>query len=277
MAIILTARHSEIGVVAGGNMNLYIDLGNTNFFMGVYKENALQATFRTATDLNKSVDEYAAIIAGFFRDRNIDTKSIKSIWIASVVPSLNRLVTHSLENIFTCPINFVASGVKTGFSIRVDSPNEVGADLICVAVGASSKHGYPLLIVDLGTASKITVVDNKCAFVGGVFMTGLRVSMQALAASTANLPEISLDKPKNIIGKNTLDSMNSGAINGHIEMIKGLCNKIEEELGYPCKRILTGGYAKLLKGLEQDGFIFDSNLVLEGMRIIASKNAGDVK
>lgn len=253
-------------------MNLYVDLGNTSLVIGIFADEKVLSTFRTATNLNKTSDEYASIFINYLKDNNFNKAEIKNVMISSVVPPLNNTIRAAIKNTLNLEPSFIAAGIKTGLLIKMDNPNEVGADLIATAVGAIAKYNYPLLIVDLGTASKLTVINDKGAFIGGVIMPGIHLSMRTLAENTANLPKIALERPKFIIGKNTPDAMNSGAIYGTMEMVKGLCVEIEKELGYACRRILTGGYSKLVSPLIENAFTLDPLLTLEGIHAIFMKN-----
>lgn len=251
-------------------MNIVVDVGNTNIYMGVFQEEELLATFRTATDVMKSRDEYEIVFLSFLAKNHIERETISDIMIASVVPMMNGILKGVIRNVFGFEPLFLAQGVKTGLAIRIDNPSETGSDLIADCVGAIAKYGNGLLIVDLGTASKILVVDNRGDFVGGVIMAGMQISMEALAKNTANLNEIDLSGTRKVIGKNTIECINSGLINGNKHMINGLCEDIEKELGYHCKRILTGGYANLLK--DMNNYIYDDTLILDGLNIILNKN-----
>lgn len=255
-------------------MKIYLDLGNTNLYIGVMKDEKVVKTFRTATDLKKSPDEYAAIFSNFLKLENIEKSEIQGVVVSSVVPPLNSIIKSAIYDTFGFKPIIVGSGVKTGLPIVVDNPNEVGADLICDSVGAIAKYGYPSLIADLGTASKIIVVDDKGNFAGVIIMPGLKITMLALAGNTANLPEVSFEAPKKYIGKNTPDAINSGLIYGHVAMIEGLIKNVERELGYKCKHIITGGYGKYLENLLSSDFIFDKHLIFKGLDVIYNKNGG---
>ncbi len=249
-----------------------VDMGNTEITLGVYQDEKLLSTFRTSTDKKKSSDEYELILGSFMTDKKYHKENFQGGILASVVPSLTFPLKEALENVFGVAPLVVGKGLKNGLSIRIDNPNELGADLVADAVGAIHHYGYPILIADLGTATKLCVVDKAGAFVGCVFAPGLKLSVAALIGGTAQLPEITLEKPKKIIGKNTPDSMNSGAIYGTAAMIQGLSNDIEKELGYPVKRVLTGGYGRLFKDSLKEQFAYNRYLALEGLLKIYQKN-----
>jgi type III pantothenate kinase len=170
----------------------------------------------------------------------------------------------------------VGKSLKSGLSIRIDNPNELGTDLVADSVGGKSKYGYPLLITDMGTATKILVIDKDGNFVGCVIAPGIKVAMMALTKKSAQLMDIDLVAPEKIIGKNSPDSLNSGSIYGNIAMIEGMNKMIEKELGYPCKKIITGGYSAILKEHLDKEFIFDPTLIFEGLYQIYLKNGGKI-
>lgn len=251
-------------------MNIVLDVGNTNIYVGVFQKDTLLCTFRTATDLTKSSDEYAMVFRNFLEAKRLSKDDMEGILLSSVVPPVNRALKAAIREVFGKPPLVLEMGVKTGLPIKIENPAETGSDLIADCVGGIAKYGNSLLIVDLGTANKIIVVDKKGAFVGGVITAGMKISMQALAGKAINLNETTLECPPKVIGRNTDDCINSGLIYGTKAMIKELCHQMEEELGYPCKRILTGGYAALMKDLPN--FISDPTLILEGLNIILNKN-----
>lgn len=253
-------------------MILCIDMGNTDITLGFFEQSELAYTFRTATDLKKSRDEYAAIFNQLVALKPIDIQKLEGAILSSVVPSLTRTIVDAVFLSFSLETKLVGSRLKTGLPIRIDNPAELGADLVADSVGALNAHGFPALIVDLGTATKIFVVDKNAAFIGAVIFPGIKVSVKALVGSTSQLFDVSMERPEKILGKNTADSMNSGAIYGTAEMIRGLSYQIEHELGYPLKRILTGGYAHLVKDLLTNDYIYDPNLVLEGLYVLYKKN-----
>lgn len=252
-------------------MLLTVDVGNTLIAFGAFKEKRLVATFKTVSDLQKSLDEYTAMIESFIRFRQLNIQSFHAVIISSVVPTLTEVIKAALFSTFKLLPLVVNPGLKTGLPILIDHPNELGSDLVADAVGAIAKHQSPLIIVDLGTAIKILAIDEKGAFVGAAFYPGLAVAVNALIGKAAQLSHISLSRPKKVIGKNTKDSMNSGAINGTVGMIEGLVKQFENELGYSTKHILTGGDAIYVKDL-LPSFIYEEFLVLEGLRAIFERN-----
>ncbi|MCH5172505.1 MAG: type III pantothenate kinase [Erysipelotrichales bacterium] len=248
-------------------MFLTLDLGNTNLFIGVCDDEKVIKTFRTSTDLNKSGDEYALVLDSLLKDYK---ENIEGVIISSVVPSLNHVLKQAVRHLYGVEPILVEAGIKTGLPIRIDNPNELGADLVCDGVGAIAKYGPKTIIVDLGTATKILVIDDKGAFVGGIIAAGLKISMEALAGKAAKLSEISLEYPKSVICKNTTDCMNAGIVTGTKFMIQSLVSEMEKELGYNTNKIATGGFSHIINDLE--GFEYDFNLILDGLRVIYLKN-----
>lgn len=252
-------------------MILCVDMGNTDITVGIYADDRLITTFRTATDRKKSSDEYERLLSDFVINKKLLQERFIGAIMCSVVPSLTLTVKKAIAAAFEVEPLIVGKGVKNGLAIRTDNPCEVGADLVADSVGGIVTYGYPLLIADLGTATKLMVIDKSGSLIGVVITPGLKLSVLALVGATAQLPDISLDRPKKIIGKNTSDSMNSGAIYGTAEMIKGLAHEMEKELGYPCKHVVTGGFSSFVKDLLED-FTFNQNLILDGLLAIYHKN-----
>lgn len=245
-------------------MILLLDLGNTNLYVGVYQNKTLIHEYRTDSDLNRSADMYASLLNNFLLHKNIDPEQIEGAILSSVIPSLTDVICYAVKLITNKECILVNKGTKTGLPIRIDNPSELGADLVCDAVGAINKYGYPCIVCDLGTASKLLVIDKNGNYIGGTISPGIKIAGKALTQSAAQLMDISYKAPKNIIGKNSPDSLNSGAIYGHIAMIKGLTEMIEKELGYETKHILTGGNSILVKDYI-DNYLYDPTLILDGL------------
>lgn len=252
-------------------MLLTIDIGNTLINLAVYQKEELLYTFETKSDVDKSLDEYIAIFSSFYEFRKLHDEKISEAIISSVVPLLTNVILKAIKIVCGVSALVLGPGVKTGLPILIDHPLELGSDLVAVSVGAIAKYGKPLIIIDLGTAIKVIAINKDGAFVGAAFYPGLYVGVSALIKSAAQLLSVSLVPPKKVIGKNTLDATNSGALYGTSEMIKGLALRFEEELGYQTKHILTGGDAKYIKDLLPD-FIYDSKVVHLGLKEIYQKN-----
>lgn len=257
-------------------MLLVLDMGNTDIKIGVFQNKQLIERFHIATDLKKSSDEYYATISSIFVAAKLDIALIEGAILASVVPPLTGVIVKTIESLFNVTPLIVGPGTKTGLKINIDHPNELGSDLVIDAVSVKERYGYPAIIIDLGTANKIMALDKNGDFVGVSFTVGIRTGVESLSSSTAQLPQVSLKKPSKILGKNTADSINSGAIYGTKALLRGLMIMIEEELGYETKHILTGGYAKLLfDNLKVPlDIIYDQDLSLHGLRLIYNRNHG---
>lgn len=254
-------------------MNVCIDVGNTTINVGIFQKGEIIERLSFTTDVVKTRDEYATIIQSQIIAKKIDISHIDKIIFSSVVPTLNIPLKGALVSVFHHQeIMLIEPGIKTGLMFKVDNPLEVGNDLIADLVGAKALYGYPTVIVDMGTATKILLLDETGSFSSALFMPGISISAESLTNKAALLPSVSLDTPKNILAKNTIEAMNAGIVYGHAEMISGLVKRMEKKLGYPVKRILTGGGSIYVKEILKDDFIYNLNLNLLGLNLIIEKN-----
>ena len=253
-------------------MNVCIDVGNTTISIGFYKDGKLYQKMVHNTIINRTEDEYVVLLDNTLSSLKIGADEIDIIVFSSVVPSVNQPLKSALKRVINVPVLTIGPGIKIGVALNVDNPNEIGADLIADLVGAKEKYGYPTLIIDLGTASKILLLDKNGAFVSCVITPGLSLSAASLSSKAALLPEVSLEAPKTILAKNTVEAMNAGIVLGHAEMVRGLVKRYEQEIGYTCKHILTGGSAVYLKDVLEESYIYDLNLNLDGLYAILRKN-----
>ena len=253
-------------------MNICIDVGNSTIGIGVFENNLLIERMVVNTDPKFTEDEFYQLFKKPFALLNKEDQKIDYIIFSSVVPQINLPLLNALKKLSDVKPLLIGPGTKTGLAIKVDNPLEIGNDLIADLVSAKEKYGYPCLIADLGTASKILLLDKTGTFVSCLIMPGLTLSAQSLSSKAALLPEVSLIAPDSIMAKNTLGAMNAGIVYGHADMILGLVNRYEKELGYPCKHVLTGGGAVYVKDILKDNFIYDQNLNLDGLNIIINKN-----
>lgn len=256
-------------------MILVCDLGNTNIVFGLYENDKYIDSFRLVSSKLMGLDEYIAKINSVIKDKNIDVSKIEGCILSSVMPSLTKIIFDSIKLCFKVDVLIFEKGVKSGIALQVDNPNEVGSDLIAACVGALYKYGKPFILVDLGTAIKINVVDKNGAFIGCTIAPGLKISNEALIKRAPQLPLISFEAPKKVIGKNTKDSMNSAAIYGNASMIDGMIKKIERELGQVTNRIATGGMYDLVIPYCETPFIVDNDVLLYGLYKIYVKNRGE--
>lgn len=254
-------------------MVLVVDIGNTNIVLGAYVDDVLTFTARIATNKDKTADEYSVILNGIFSLNNISTEKIEGVIISSVVPPLTGVFETSLKHFTTVPFMIVGPGIKTGFIIKIDNPAQLGTDMVCNVAGALAefKKG-PLIVIDMGTATTITVVDENGNILGGSISPGLRLSLNALSGGTAQLPFINLDQIKKVIGTNTIDCMQSGVICGCASMIDGMVDRISRELNANPKIIITGGMSSKVIPHCMHDLYHRPNLLVEGLYNLYLKN-----
>ncbi len=253
-------------------MLLAIDIGNTNLVIGCFKGDEIFFKARIATDRTRTSDQYGVEIKNMMEAYGVRVSDIDDCIISSVVPPVfNSVRTGVIKVIGKQPL-VVGPGLKTGLNIHVDIPNQVGSDRIVIAVAALAEYKAPLILMDLGTATTIEVVEPENVYMGGVIFPGVKVSLEALTSRAAQLPAISLDKPKQVIGKNTVDCMRSGMMYGTASMIDGLVDRIEEELGHKSTLIATGGMAQFIAPLCHHEIILEKDLLLKGLNLIYKKN-----
>jgi len=256
-------------------MLLAIDVGNTNIVFGVYKDNELINDWRISTDRNKTSDEYGILFEHIFKYHGLCPKDVDDVIISSVVPTImHTLVVMSIKYFGKEPL-VVGPGIKTGINIKYDDPRELGADRIVNAVAAYNKYGGPLIIVDFGTATTFCVISKHGDYLGGVITPGIKISSEALFSKTAKLPKVELIKPKNVIGKNTVNSIQSGLIYGYVGLVDYIIEKIMEEIkdeGKVKNVIATGGFTSLIGSESKYINKVDRFLTLEGLRILYEKN-----
>lgn len=259
-------------------MLLAFDVGNTNIVLGVFKDEKLIQNWRMETDNKKSADEYGMIVNQLFAYVGLDPKEVKDVIISTVVPSVLYTLQHMSRKYFGCKPIVIEPGVKTGLLIKYDNPKQVGADRIVNAVGAYAKYGGPLIIIDMGTATTFCAVTDKAEYLGGTIAAGLKITSEALVEKTAKLPKVELEEPGHVICKNTIQSMQSGLVYGHMGMVDYVVRKMKQELAEICgedkpiKVIATGGMASMIKSGVDCIDKVDGMLTLEGLKIIYEKN-----
>lgn len=253
-------------------MLLAIDIGNTNLVMGCFRDDKILFKARIATDPTRTSDQYGVEIKNMLEAYGVKRSDIEDCIISSVVPPVFNSVKTGVIKIIGKQPMVVGPGLKTGLNIHVDVPSQVGSDRIVIAVAALAEYKAPLLLMDLGTATTIEAVEPDNVYMGGVIIPGVRVSLDALTSRAAQLPGISLDQPKQVIGKNTVDCMRSGMMYGTAAMIDGLVERMEEELGHRCTLIATGGLAQFITPLCKREIILEKDLLLKGLNIIYKKN-----
>ncbi len=253
-------------------MLLAIDIGNTNIVIGCIRDDEIVFKARIATDRIKTSDQYGVEIKNMLEAFGVKLEEIEDCIISSVVPPVFNSVRTGVIKVIRKQPMVVGPGLKTGLNIHVDVPSQVGSDRIVIAVAALAEYKAPLILMDMGTATTIEVVEPENVYLGGVIFPGVMVSLDALTSRAAQLPGISLDRPKNVIGKNTVDCMRSGMMYGTASMIDGVIDRIEEELGHSSTIIATGGLAQFISPLCKHEIILEKELLLKGLNIIYKKN-----
>ena len=253
-------------------MVLTLDVGNTNIVIGGFLNDKLTFVSRIATDTKKTEDEYAVVFKNIAELHNVTEAEVSGAIISSVVPPLTNTLKLALSTVFGVSAQVVGPGVKTGINIKCDNPASVGADLICACVAAHYIYGSPSLIVDMGTATKMMVVDETGTFIGASIIPGVNIGLKALASGTAQLPQISLEAPKSVLGKNTIDCMRSGVVYGNACMIDGMIDRFYDEVGEKLQVIATGGLAESIVPYCKAEIRLDKDLLLKGLYIIYNKN-----
>ncbi|MGZ9587117.1 type III pantothenate kinase [Paenibacillus marinisediminis] len=256
-------------------MILVIDVGNTNIVLGIYKDKTLLHHWRLSTSRKATTDEYGVMIHNLLSMAQLSIDDIEGVIISSVVPPIVHTMEQLCERYLHKVPLIVGPGIKTGLNIRYENPREVGADRIVNAVAAIELYGVgkPLVIVDFGTATTFDVIDSKGNYLGGAIVPGIGISTEALYQRAAKLPRIELTKPKSVIGRNTIHSMQAGIIFGYAGQVDGIISRIEAELGTKTRVIATGGLAELIGS--ESHTIEETNplLTLEGLRYIYQRNS----
>ncbi|MCL2365832.1 MAG: type III pantothenate kinase [Oscillospiraceae bacterium] len=254
-------------------MILALDVGNTNIAVGCITDGELKHVFRISTNVARSADEYAVQINNMLEFQGIKRTSIEGGSISSVVPPLTNTFRETIVKLAGAQPVIVGAGVKTGLNILIDDPAQLGADMVATAVGALASYKLPAIIVDLGTATKMFVLNEKGSFLGGAIMPGVTLSMNALAAGTSQLPEIPIEAPVKSISSNTIDCIKSGIIFGAASAIDGMIARFEEELGKQATVIATGGLVEPVYRHCKHEITHDPHLILHGLGIIYEKNS----
>ncbi len=253
-------------------MLLVIDIGNTNITLGVFDGDKKRMTARISTQADKTGEQYAVEIITILGLHKIEVENLDGCIVSSVVPALSNAFKKVCKLLGINNPIFVGPGVKTGLNIKIDNPAQLGADLVVGAVAAIDKYPLPLVILDLGTATTISVIDKQGSFLGGPICAGIGISLEALTSKTSQLPGISIETPKSVIGKNSIDSMKAGLVIGSACMIEGLVERIEDELGEKVSIVATGGLAaEVVKNCKKEIEIND-DLLLDGLKLIYEKN-----
>ena len=254
-------------------MLLVIDAGNTNVTIGVFKRDELLFVSRLATDRTITEDQFAISLNSILKINGIEEPDFQGAAISSVVPELTRAIKKGVEMVTGKTPLVLGPGVKTGLNIKLDNPAELGADLCATAVGALSQYELPCIIVDLGTATKVTILGENGDFLGGAIAPGLLISLDALAGGASMLSSIALKSPKASIGTNTPECIRSGMVYGTADMVDGTIDRMAKEVGVPVKTIVaTGGLSPVVIKHCSHSIIVNKNLLMEGLKCIYEKN-----
>ena len=254
-------------------MLLVIDVGNTETVLGVFDGEELAAHWRVTTARGRTRDEYRLLLGGMLAMEGYGPSKLSGVAVSSVVPPATQALRDVAGFLADGPVLVVEPGVKTGMPILIDHPREVGADRIVNAVAAARLYGAPAVVVDFGTSTNFDVVSADAEYIGGVISTGLEVSQEALIRATAALRRVELLPPRSVIGKGTVEAIQSGLLYGHAGLVDGIMSRILGELGGEVRTIATGGLASTIVPYCETVDTVDEFLTLHGLRLIAELNA----
>ena len=253
-------------------MILAIDIGNTNIVVGCIDDEKTYFIERLSTVRTKTELEYAVDLKTVLDIYHIKKSDIEGCIISSVVPQITDIARLAAEKILKKEVMVLGPGVKTGLNIMMDNPGQLGADMVADAVAGLASYPVPFIVIDMGTATTVSVVNDKKQYIGGMILPGVGVSLDALTSRASQLSGISIDAPKHIIGKNTIECMKSGVLYSNAAALDGIVERIEEELGQRTTVIATGGLAKKIVSHCKREIILDEDLLLKGLRVIYEKN-----
>ena len=253
-------------------MILAVDIGNSNIVIGAVEGEEVLFEARLRTDATKTSDEYCIDLKMILDVYETSPKQIEGAIIASVVPQVLNSIKTALKKLTGKDALVVGPGLKTGLNIKIDNPAQTGADLVVGCVSALREHKPPMIVIDMGTATTMVVLDKSGSLIGGAIIPGVKISMDALTGRTALLPGLQLDQPKKAIGRNTIDCMRSGIMMGAACMLDGMVERMEEELGCKTTVIATGGIAKFVIPMCRTPMVYDKDLLLKGLVTLYREN-----
>ena len=255
-------------------MILAIDIGNSNIVLGGVEGEKVLFEARLQTDTTKTSDQYCVELKILLEAYGISTQTIEGGIIASVVPRVLNSMQTAVRKLTGKKCLVVGPGLKTGLDIRLENPDQTGADLVAGCVAALREYKTPMIVIDMGTATTMTVLNAQGALVGGCICPGIKISMDALTERTALLPGLQLDQPKRVIGRNTIDCMRSGIMLGNACLLDGMVKRMEQELGCKTTVVITGGIAKFVAPLCKREMIYDKDLLMKGLTYLYRENCG---
>ena len=258
-------------------MILAVDIGNSNIVIGGIEDDDIVFEARLRTDPTKTSDEYCVDILMILDIYRVSRDTIEGSIVSSVVPQVLNSFKTALLKLTGKNCLVVGPGLKTGLNIRIENPAQTGADLVVGAVAALKLHKPPLIVIDMGTATTITVLDENGTLIGGSISPGVRISLDALTDRTALLPGLQLDKPKAAIGRNTIECMRSGIMLGSACMLDGMIERVEEELGQKATVIATGGISKFIVPLCRRPMLYEKDLLLKGLNWLYQENRREIR
>ena len=253
-------------------MILTVDIGNSNIVIGGVEGERIVFEARLRTEATKTSDEYCIELKSLLDIYGISAESVEGSIIASVVPQVLNSFQTAIKKLTGKQSLVVGPGLKTGLNIKIENPAQTGADLVVGCVAALREHKPPMIVVDMGTATTMVVLDESGALVGGCICPGVKISMDALTERTALLPGLQLDQPKRAIGRNTIECMRSGIMMGTACMVDGMITRMEEELGCKTTVIATGGIAKFVLPMCKTPVIYDKDLLVKGLAALYRDN-----
>ena len=253
-------------------MILTIDIGNSNIVLGGVKDDQIVFEARLRTEATKTSDQYCVDLKILMEVYGVSNKDIEGTIIASVVPQVLNSMRTAIQKLTGKVPLVVGPGLKTGLNILLENPGQTGADLVVADVAALREHKPPLIVIDMGTATTMSVLDKIGAHIGGCIIPGVKISMDALTDKTALLPGLQLDQPKKAIGRNTIDAMRSGIMLGTACMLDGMVERMEAELGCKTTVIVTGGIAKFIVPMCKTPMIYDKDLIIKGLAALYRDN-----
>jgi len=251
---------------------IVIDVGNTNTVCGVFRGDELFAHYRLSTDIDRTADEYAALLLPLFEKSGVDPADADGVMICSVVPPLTPCFELLADKYFHRRPLFVEPGIRSGLAIRYDHPTEVGADRIVNALAARELYGAPVIVVDFGTATTFDIVSESGDYAGGVIAPGLVISAEALFSHASRLYQVDLRRPDHLVGRNTAGAMQSGLYFGYIGLVDGILERLHEDIAGVQRVVATGGQAELIAGGSRFIQEVNENLTLVGLRMIYDLN-----